>query len=403
MKFCHNFGVGLGVSLLGILSPQVWAQSMSIDAQVREVASYLIGAMDTSARAASDRQAADVRITTCAVQVPQSDAIFLYQEQALSLKLDSPYRQRFLQIAPSADNLAVESITYKPDNPETWQGLCNKPQRERSVSLPQLGEPVCRVILGRDGEGYWGTTPEEGCAANYRGAVRITNQVQLTRETMETWDRGFDAEGTQVWGAQDESYQYRDIDPNTQDPQVNAVAQLFNGAFDNAAQVAADDSFLPVRFYNCPAIVPDSPFPQTTPISISEQASNAPTLQFASQRLVQIRRSVDGETIELASYKLKGDGWENFCDRPVDARQIEADAIGNAECIIVFRPDDEAFVGATPPGGCPSQFRGSQAVEIDARLSREGLEMWERWYDSAGNQVAGSQTGAYIYRPIEDN
>ncbi|MGB5900457.1 MAG: CpcT/CpeT family chromophore lyase [Geitlerinemataceae cyanobacterium] len=403
MKFCHISFFGLGFSLVFVLSPRVWGQSLSVDARVREVAAYLTGAMDTSAQAAIDRRAPDVRITTCPVRVADTADIFLYQEQALSLKLNSPYRQRFLQIAPSSDNLQVESITYKPANPEAWVGLCDKPEVDRTVSVPQLGETICSVTLQRDGEGYLGTTPEEGCAANYRGAVRITNQVQLTRSTMETWDRGFDAAGKQVWGAEDESYQYRDIDPKVQDPEVNAVAQFFNGAFDNSAQVAEDETFLPVRFNNCPAIVTDSPFPETTPILVSEQASNAPTLQFASQRLVQIRRSADGARIELASYKLEGEGWADFCDRPPEDRLVAAEAIGNAECTIVFTPDgDEGFIGSTPPGGCSSNFRGSAAVTIDARFSRDGLEMWERWFDGSGNQVAGSQTGAYLYRPIDE-
>ena len=30
---------------------------------------------------------------------------------------------------------------------------------------------------------------------------------------METWDRGFDADGKQVWGAREDSYQFRDIEP----------------------------------------------------------------------------------------------------------------------------------------------------------------------------------------------
>jgi CpeT protein len=402
MKFCHFSFFGFGFSLLFVLAPRVWGQSLSIDEQVDEVASYLIGAMDTSAQAAIDRHGPDVRITTCSIRVADTAATFLYQEQALSLKLNSPYRQRFLQIAPSADRLQVESIAYKPANPEAWMGLCDKPEVDRIVPVSQLGDTVCSLILQKQGDGYLGTTPEEGCVANYRGAVRITNQVQLTQNTMETWDRGFDAGGQQVWGARDESYQYRDIDPKTQDPWVNAVAQFFNGAFDNSAQVAEDETFLPVRFHNCPVVVANSPFPETTPILVSEQASNAPTLQFASQRLVQIRRSGDGSAIELASYKLEGEEWANFCDRPPEDRQVVAEAIGTAECTIVFRPDeDAALIGSTPSGGCPSRFRGSEAVTIDARFSRDGLEMWERWYDGSGNQVAGSQTGAYVYRPIE--
>jgi CpeT/CpcT family (DUF1001) len=398
VEFSRFWFLGLGCSLL-LLPPRVLGQSIPINQQIREVVSYL----DTSTWAAFDRQAPDVRITTCPIRIADTDTTFLYQEQALSLELNSPYRQRFLQIAPSADNLRVESIAYKPTHPEAWIGLCDRPEVDRVVPLPELGETVCSLILQKEGDGYWGTTPEEGCAANYRGAVRITNQVQLTQDTMETWDRGFDAQGQQVWGATDQSYQYRDIDPRTQDPQVNAVAQLFNGAFDNSAQVAEDDTFLPVRYHNCPVIVLNSAFPETTPILLSEQASNAPTLQFASQRLVKIRRSVDGGAIELASYKLRGEEWANFCDRQPEERQIEAGAIGDAECTIILRPEEGEFIGSTPPGGCASRFRGSEAMTIEARFSQDGLEIWERWYDGAGNQVAGSETNAYWYRPIAEN
>lgn len=391
---------GWGFSLGFIPMMPVLGQSIDADAQVREVASYLVGTMDTSARAAIDRDAADVRMTTCPIRVADTNTIFLYQEQALSLNLDRPYRQRFLEIAPSADNLGVESMTYKPANPEAWIGLCDRPEVDRIVSVPDFGEKICTITLQKDEEGYWGSTPEEGCPTDYRGAVRVTNQVRLTETTMETWDRGFDAQGNQVWGAQDDSYQYRDIDSIAQDPQVNAIAQLFNGAFDNAEQAAADSSFLPVRLHNCPAAISDSPFPETTPILVSEQASNSPELQFASQRLVQFRRSGESGAIELASYKLEGEGWDNFCHRPLEERQIPAAAIGNAECTIVFRFEEGIFIGSTPEGGCPSNFRGSEAVTIDARFSRDGLDLWERWYDGEGNQVAGSQTGAYLYRPI---
>jgi hypothetical protein len=56
---------------------------------------------------------------------------------------------------------------------------------------------------------YVGETQPGGCPANVRGAVKITNTIILNSAGMETWDRGFDANGKQVWGAQDESYQYR--------------------------------------------------------------------------------------------------------------------------------------------------------------------------------------------------
>ncbi|NJK53170.1 MAG: hypothetical protein HC936_10800 [Leptolyngbyaceae cyanobacterium SU_3_3] len=33
--------------------------------------------------------------------------------------------------------------------------------------------------------------------------------MTLYKSGMETWDRGYDARGKQVWGAKTESYQYR--------------------------------------------------------------------------------------------------------------------------------------------------------------------------------------------------
>ncbi|MDY6939662.1 MAG: CpcT/CpeT family chromophore lyase [Cyanobacteriota bacterium] len=378
-----------------LITPATFAQTRSIEEQVSEVVSYLVGTMDSSAQAIAHRDAPDVRITTCPIAVPTISAAFLYQEQALSMNLDDPYRQRFLQIAPNNSEDAVESKAFKLANPEAWIGLCDRPASDRVVTIDELGETVCSLFLQPERNGYRGTTPEEGCPTNFRGAVRITNTVFLDATTMETWDRGFDATGNQVWGADDRSYRYSDIDPDTHDPEVNAIAQMLNGKFDNAAQVAEDESFLPVRQNNCPVTIENSPFPENTPVLVSEQAANAPTLQFASQRILQIRRS--DLQLEMASYKLNGDGYADFCDRPETERVLSAGQIGDPECSIFFEREGDEFVGSTPPGGCPSNFRGSQYLTIDARFSSERLEIWERWYDAEGNQVAGSETETYVY------
>lgn len=189
----------------------------SLQQQVREVASFLEGMMDTSAQAASNPKAPSVRMTTCEITVTgsssseTSQSIFLYQEQALTKDLTKPYRQRFLQLSPSVLSQSVRSQSFKPTNPQQWSGFCNKPASDRVVQLADLGSPVCNVYLRRSNLGYVGNTPTDGCPANVRGAVRITNHIVLTAAGMDTWDRGFDAIGKQVWGAKAESYQYRRI------------------------------------------------------------------------------------------------------------------------------------------------------------------------------------------------
>jgi hypothetical protein len=70
--------------------------------QVEEVANYLIGVMDTTEQATAIPDAPSVRMTTCEIKLEKTEVksqpsptIFLYQEQALTNKLEQPYRQRF--------------------------------------------------------------------------------------------------------------------------------------------------------------------------------------------------------------------------------------------------------------------------------------------------------------------
>ena len=193
------------------------ATSNSVNNPVEDIATRLEGMMDTSAQATANPKAATVRMTTCRVQFAEptqpfeSGSVFLYQEQALSQELNRPYRQRFLQLSFSPYSQSVRSRSYRPSTPATWVNFCNKPLQERAIQATDLGRAVCNVFLKRSGHDYVGGTPADGCPANVRGATRITNYIVLHRNGMDTWDRGFDAAGKQVWGAKAESYQFRRI------------------------------------------------------------------------------------------------------------------------------------------------------------------------------------------------
>lgn len=216
-----KFSVLLLSSCWLALGLPAWADQNSsttaipIEQQALEVVDHLVGIMTTAEQAVANSKAPDVRMTTCKVRVQGAEAAlagettFLYQEQALSTKLSEPYRQRFLRIAPSRDRQSVQSLSFRPANAETWKGLCSQPEVQRTVSRKELGMPVCSVFLKRSGAEYVGRTPIDGCPANVRGAVRITNRIVLHDAGMDTWDRGFDAEGNQVWGAATDSYQFR--------------------------------------------------------------------------------------------------------------------------------------------------------------------------------------------------
>lgn len=177
---------------------------------IQAVIAHLVGIMDTTAQAAANPKAPSVRMTTCRIAIAEKpEETYLYQEQALTQNLDHPYRQRLLHLYldPSTQKIASES--YKLAQAETWRGLCHKPLSQRRLTLRDRDQAVCIIWLQPTADGFLGETPPQGCPANIRGAVAITNTIHLTELGMDTWDRGLDAAGNQVWGAQDQAYQYR--------------------------------------------------------------------------------------------------------------------------------------------------------------------------------------------------
>ncbi|MBP0002047.1 MAG: chromophore lyase CpcT/CpeT [Cyanobacteria bacterium SID2] len=320
----------------------------AVDRPVDEVAAFLIGAMDSSVQAMFDRGAPDVRIVTCNVEVPDGDssARYLYQEQALSLRLGRPYRQRFLKLFPIEDGNGVASLAFRPENTEQWVGLCDRPREQRNVQFEEFGDAICQLNLYRDGEIYRGATPESGCPTNYGGAVRITNTVELSEATMETWDRGFDENGMQVWGAEDRSDQFRDINPTRQDPEANAVVQWLSGEF---RQVDGEGGYR-----NCTVL----PAGLRTILSVPTDRDDP--------RLLQILRNRSGQ-LEILVYSLTGD-WENFCDRDPSRRLIPTERMEAVRCRVPLRFEENTFVGSISSETCLDGQR-------DMRLSRESLEI----------------------------
>jgi hypothetical protein len=177
--------------------------------QLEEVASHLIGKMDTTAQAKTNPKRAKVRMTTCKVAVEgQPNSLYLYQEQALLDSLAQPYRQRLLLLSPTPDD-RVESKSFKLVDEEKSIGLCDLPDSKRKLAPTEVGESVCSVFLRKLVTIYVGETQPGGCPAKVRGAVKITNIIILHSLGMDTWDRGFDTQDRQVWGAVEDSYQFR--------------------------------------------------------------------------------------------------------------------------------------------------------------------------------------------------
>lgn len=204
---------GLSVVLLSFSFNSLIVKAETIETQVNEVVNHLVGMMDTSAQTQGNPQAPNVRMTTCIIELSgvenEINSVYLYQEQALNDKLKEPYRQRFLEISSVENENTIESTAFRAIQPQRWINFCDRPENQRNVNLDDLGEAVCRVSLRKLMTIYIGETPSEGCPTNMGGAVRMTNTVILHSQGMDTYDRGFDEQGNQVWGAENEGYQFR--------------------------------------------------------------------------------------------------------------------------------------------------------------------------------------------------
>ncbi|HPA50163.1 MAG TPA: chromophore lyase CpcT/CpeT [Thermoanaerobaculia bacterium] len=177
--------------------------------RVEEVAALLTGTFDSSAQSGSDPEGYRA-VRLVAVRVPASrlgaGAPVLYVEQALLESPDRPYRQRFYRIEETADG-GVVSRVFEPKEPIAVSGKWRDPS---DLALYGAGDVVerlgCAVRLMRTDDGWRGSTEGKGCPSALAGARWATSEVTLRPGRMESWDRGYDVNGRQVWGARNGPY-----------------------------------------------------------------------------------------------------------------------------------------------------------------------------------------------------
>jgi hypothetical protein len=175
----------------------------------QQVALMLAGRFDSSQQASEDSRYFAVQLRACRIDVPLLGDDVLYVEQAMLTATDEPYRQR-VYVLSSADDETVHSDVHELEDPERFVGLCDKAEGERTMPAPEeiVAMLGCRVTLHADGDTFTGGTDGSSCLNDYAGASYATSEVTLTDETIESWDRGYDADGVQLWGATAGAYRF---------------------------------------------------------------------------------------------------------------------------------------------------------------------------------------------------
>ncbi|MBN1551075.1 chromophore lyase CpcT/CpeT [bacterium] len=133
----------------------------------------------------------------------RTDGYWLYVEQAMAGS--PPYRQRVYQIR-MASGTEVASEVYEFINAADEQNAVGawadeNPLSDLSPVDFELRED-CTVFLTReDLDTFMGGTEGKDCASDLNGATYATSEVTLTADQMRSWDRGYNSNDQQVWGA----------------------------------------------------------------------------------------------------------------------------------------------------------------------------------------------------------
>lgn len=185
-------------------------------ARLDELATRLVGSFSSAEQAIEDPEFRDIRLEMVRIWPERDDGPWIYIEQAAAESLERPYRQRVYRLVASEDPArpagTIESRVFElPGDPLLFAGAWREPLRFRTIEpkdlIPRDG---CTVYLERGEDGSWfGGTDPESCPSSLRGARYATSEIDIVEDALRTWDRGFDAEGRQVWGAVKGPYVFR--------------------------------------------------------------------------------------------------------------------------------------------------------------------------------------------------
>jgi hypothetical protein len=214
-------GLALGLSLLALAAcgqapastaraaGTASAQAIVGRAKLERLAAMMIGVYDSKDQAQADPENyRDVTLHMVRVWPERKDGPWLYIEQALSTQVALPYRQRVYKLSARADGRVASEIFTLPEPALQYAGAWRSgqplAQLKPEALTPRTG---CAVILREALPGVWaGSTVDRECPSELYGATYATSIVKVTGGTLESWDRGYDANGEQVWGAEKGGY-----------------------------------------------------------------------------------------------------------------------------------------------------------------------------------------------------
>ena len=184
------------------------SQKESKSSDVERLVKYMSGKFDSSRQAQNYDEYKNIQLIMIPIWKDKDDH-WLYVEQAAASNLNEPYRQRFYKISKSEDNTIMSQV-YELNEPEKFIGKWKNPSFFNQITKDDITlKEGCAIYLTQEARSFYkGSTKDKACSSNLRGASYVTSTVEIAPEMLSSWDRGFDENGNQVWGAESGAYNF---------------------------------------------------------------------------------------------------------------------------------------------------------------------------------------------------
>jgi hypothetical protein len=198
------------ITLTGLLT----AQERVTGKDLEELRRRMTGFFTSEQQALSDSSYYNIHLHMAPVWQDRSDGYWMYVEQAMATAVQRPYRQRIYQLYQQDDTTLVSKV-YELPGPLRFAGAWNNPVLLKSLNFDSLqARQGCAIFLHKmAGGNFTGSTPGKECLSSLRGATYATSEVLIEKYRMVSWDRGWNQDDVQVWGAVKGGYQFVKQDP----------------------------------------------------------------------------------------------------------------------------------------------------------------------------------------------
>jgi hypothetical protein len=164
-------------------------------------ASLMVGTFESIEQRPGAGDSSRVRLRQARLWPERKGEVWIYAEYERVGVEGRPYRQRIYRLGEAGDQFLA--ITYRiPGNAASRAGAWRDARPLHDVDPARLEERVgCRILWSMLYVTFRGGTQGTACPADDPAAKYERSEFSLSSTALRTWDRGFDANGTQVSGS----------------------------------------------------------------------------------------------------------------------------------------------------------------------------------------------------------